>query len=88
MSKSNKANDDSIIVYLSADEIDDEEITEDEEESSLEYATNISLDGSPLYPRIFVGESAKPLMNGPFPETQIVDDNITNTWRGLLSFYG
>lgn len=72
--------DDEIIAY---EEDEDEEDVENNESS-----VNIPLSGSPLYPRIYVGDSAKPLM-GQFNESEYIDDNITRTWTGLLtSFYG
>lgn len=58
------------------------------ESKSVEDSVNIPLNGSPLYPRIYTGDSAKPLSTGVFPESEVGDDNITNTWRGLMSFYG
>lgn len=67
----------------------------EEEDSGLklkdegpESSVNIPLSGSPLYPRIYVGDSAKPLQ-GQFHESEYVDDNISRTWTGMLtSFYG
>jgi len=56
---------------------------------SEEFSVNIPLNGSPLSPRIWTGESAKPLSTGPYPDSGAVgDDNITNTWHGLMSFFG
>lgn len=76
----NKLLDDEIIAY--------EEELDDLEEPSEESNANIPLDGSPLYPRIYVGDSAKPLQ-GQFNQSEYVDDNITRTWTGLLtSYYG
>ena len=73
--------DDEIIAYT---EGEDDEVVEEEDDSSV----NIPINGSPLYPRVFVGESAKPLQ-GQFHESEYVDDNISRTWTGLLtSFYG
>ena len=74
-------------------ELDDEIIAyeEGEEEDDVENDTssvNIPLSGSPLYPRIYVGDSSKPLM-GQFNQSEYMDDNMTRTWTGLLtSFYG
>ena len=66
----------------------EEEVEEEEDIESEEDSVNIPLSGSPLYPRIFVGDSAKPLQ-GQFPESEYIDDNISRTWTGLLtSFYG
>jgi hypothetical protein len=48
---------------------------------------SVGLTGSPLYPHTFVGEMAKPLYSN-FPESEYKDDNISNTYLGLLSFYG
>ena len=72
------------------EETEDEEVLQDdtEEVDSENISVNIPLNGSPLYPRIYTGDSAKPLSTGLFPETEVGDDNITNTWRGLMSFYG
>lgn len=55
--------------------------------SEEEAPANISLVGSPVYPRIFWGDSAKPLA-GQFPESEYVDDNIHRTYQGLLSYLG
>lgn len=75
--------DDEIIAYEENE--DDEEIIEEENNES---SVNIPLSGSPLYPRIYVGDSSKPLQS-QFDESEYVDDNITRTWTGLLtSFYG
>jgi hypothetical protein len=80
----------SFIDFLHQNEEDsDEGPLEDPDDLDLpKESVNIPLSGSPLYPRIYTGDSAKPLASGPFPETEIVDDNITNTWHGLMSFYG
>ena len=67
---------------------DDGPFEESEESESSKDSVNIPLNGSPLYPRIYTGDSAKPLSTGPFPESEVGDDNITNTWHGLMSFYG
>ena len=69
-------------------EEDDGPLEESEESESAKDSTNIPLNGSPLYPRIYTGDSAKPLSTGPFPESEVGDDNISNTWHGLMSFYG
>lgn len=61
---------------------------ESEEGESANKSVNIPLNGSPLYPRIYTGDSAKPLSTGLFPESEIGDDNITNTWHGIMSYYG
>ena len=65
-------------------ETDTEEI--DNQADDIESA-NIPLQGSPVYPRIFWGESTKPL-NGQFPESEYVDDNIHRSYQGLLSYFG
>nr|BDD46218.1 hypothetical protein 50 [bacterium] len=72
------------------DQEDEEDIQSEESDASGEkdISVNIPLNGSPLYPRIYTGDSAKPLSTGLFPESEIGDDNITNTWRGIMSFYG
>lgn len=48
---------------------------------------DVGFNGSPLYPHTYVGEMAKPLYSN-FPEHEYKDDNIHNTYLGLLSFYG
>jgi len=72
------------------EEKEEEEVSEDDPEKgdSEDISVNIPLNGSPLYPRIYTGDSAKPLSTGLFPATEVGDDNITNTWRGIMSFYG
>lgn len=81
------------------DEIADEKSKCDSKESSEEdspESTKLSdensmdalIQGNPSYPRIFWGESAKPLTNGMFPETEYIDDNIHTTYHGLISFLG
>lgn len=69
--------------------INDSETLEESEENEEEEdeSVNISFVGSPVYPRIFWGNSAKPLM-GQFPESEYVDDNIHRTYQGLLSYLG
>lgn len=87
--------DDEIIAYQEDEDLQSldggsvlQEKEEPEEGDSHESSVNIPLSGSPLYPRIFVGDSAKPLQ-GQFPESEYVDDNISRTWTGLLtSFFG
>ena len=49
---------------------------------------DVSFNGSSLSPSIFTGDSAKPLSTGLFPESEVGDDNITNTWSGIMSYYG
>lgn len=53
----------------------------------LRATTDIAFTGSPLYPHTFTGEMAKPFYSN-FPENSYKDDNIHNTYLGLLSFYG
>lgn len=72
-----------LLEEVEADESEEKVSEKDEEESSV----NIPISGSPLYPRIFTGDSAKPLQ-GMFPESEYVDDNIHTTWLGLMSYYG
>lgn len=69
--------------------INDSETLEESEENEEEEdeSVNISFVGSPVYPRVFWGDSAKPLM-GQFPESEYVDDNIHRTYQGLLSYLG
>lgn len=72
--------DDEIIAYEEEDELENGELSE---ESSV----NIPLSGSPLYPRIYLGDAAEG--PGQFPESEYVDDNISRTYMGLLTgFYG
>lgn len=67
---------------------DDLFVYEEEEEPEEGETFNLPLDGSPLYPKVYIGESAKPLQ-GQFNQSEYIDDNITRTWTGLLnSFYG
>ena len=63
---------------------DSEEETEEDTNPGGETSVNIPFTGSPLYPRIYVGDSAKPLMN-QFPNSEYVDDNISRTYTGLLT---
>ena len=65
-------------------ENDNKENAELSEEESIE----VLFQGNPSYPRIFWGESAKPLVNGPFPESEYMDDNIHTTYKGLISYLG
>lgn len=58
-----------------------------EEEPEKKESANIPIVSSPVYPRIFWGDSAKPLA-GQFPNSEYVDDNIHTTYQGLLSYYG
>lgn len=70
---------------------ENEEFEEPEEiddlDGYLDDTTNIAFSGSPLYPRIFLGESSKPL-NPQFNESSYVDDNIHRSYLGLMSFFG
>lgn len=72
------------------DDYTDQEESEDEEseDKSEGFSVNIPLNGSPLYPRIYTGDSAKPLSTGLFPVSEVGDDNINSTWNGIMSFYG
>lgn len=66
------------------DFLEEDDIDLEEQDDSV----NISLNGSPVYPRIYTGDSARPLM-GQYPESEYKDDNnIHHTWLGLMSFYG
>jgi hypothetical protein len=81
---SNKSteDDDDTISYREEDENNEVELLEEGD------STNIPLEGSALYPRIYVGDSATPL-SGQFNQSEYVDDNITRTWTGILtSYYG
>lgn len=72
------------------DDISDEHINEADSASKLaEESANIPLSGGPPeYPRIFWGESAKPLSGGNYPNSSYIDDNISRTWQGLMSVTG
>ncbi len=82
----NQKYDEAFIFRENEDYASDEE-DEEEEGTEKEISDNIPFNGSPLYPRVFIGESAKPLMS-EFNDSGYVDDNITRTYLGLLSFYG
>jgi len=58
-----------------------------DKENGVQPAGNLGLNGSPLYPHTFVGEMGKTQYSN-FPEHGYRDDNISNTYQGLLSFYG
>jgi hypothetical protein len=61
-----------------------DESEEDEEVSEEE----MPLSGSAMYPRIYIGDSAKPLPRQS-DSSYHFDDNVTNTYMGMLtSFYG
>jgi hypothetical protein len=76
------------IVYKKKDNLEkDIEDNDETEEDEVNESANISFVGSPVYPRIFWGESAKPLM-GQYPNSEYVDDNIHRTYQGLLSYFG
>jgi hypothetical protein len=60
---------------------------EDEEVDGYEEEEEFSPSGSPLYPRLFIGNSNSGQLT-PTDGARYRDDNITNTWTGLLSFYG
>jgi hypothetical protein len=73
---------------LSKDFLNELEVnSEDIDDSEKMSATNISFVGSPSYPRIFWGESTKPL-TGQYPNSEYVDDNIHRSYQGLLSYFG
>lgn len=75
--------DDEIIAYEEEEEVELWEL----EDEGVESSVNIPINGSPLYPRIYVGDSARQLQ-GEFSESGYIDDNINRTWVGMLSFYG
>ena len=80
------------LLYLDKDDesilLKDEDLEESDDKSTqVEESANIPLVGSPVYPRIFWGDSAKPLIN-QFPNSEYVDDNIHRTYEGLLSYFG
>ena len=76
-------------VYISEEE--DEESSDEEIvylENGEKSSVNIPINGSPIYPKIYVGESARPLEE-QYYETESIDENINRTWVGLLtSYYG
>jgi tRNA nucleotidyltransferase/poly(A) polymerase len=74
------------------------EIKKDTEEDSLDTdleevveektSINMPVPSSPLYPRIYTGDSARPLQ-GQFNTSESVDNNaISESNKGLMSFYG
>lgn len=65
-----------------ADDIEPEEVVKNNIDSA-----NLPLSDNPTYPRVFWGESAKPLMNR-YPNSEYIDDNISRTYQGLLSYFG
>lgn len=59
-----------------------------EEAVQPETAINAPFTDSPLYPRLYIGNSAEHL-NGFVNEPAYIDDNTTRTWTGLLTnIYG
>lgn len=82
-------NGDKIIIKDEDEKIDssDEECTSDEKDCKENESSNIPFNGSPLYPKLFLGDSSKHT-NNQYPESEYVDDNIHRTYQGLLSFYG
>lgn len=66
--------------------IDESDKNEDKED--FKEKESLIFQGNPSYPRIFWGESAKPLINGPYPESEYMDDNIHTTYKGLISYLG
>jgi hypothetical protein len=49
---------------------------------------SIPLGGSPLVIGPTIANSAMPMSQNQFPETESADNNISRTWTGILSFYG
>jgi len=76
------------LLYVQPDDetepLEEEEVEETEESKE---SANIPLVGSPVYPRVFWGDSTKPL-NNQFPNSEYVDDNIHRTYQGLNSYFG
>lgn len=48
---------------------------------------NIPLSGSPLQIKFNTGDSATPLQ-GQYPNSSYIDNNIPRAWLGILSYYG
>lgn len=64
------------------------DLPDEVEELSPETAFNLDVTPSPLYPRLYIGNSAEHLP-GEFNESGYVDENVGRTWTGLLNnIYG
>lgn len=71
-----------ILIYNDADAEDVEK------EMEPENGINLPLTDSPLYPRLYLGNSPEQLQS-EFDEVGYVDQNVSRTWTGLLSnIYG
>lgn len=67
-----------ILIEFNEEDEQEEEISDEE----------MPLSGSAMYPRIYIGDSAKPLPRQSDSSFHF-DDNVTNTYMGMLtSFYG
>lgn len=76
------------IVYEYSEEDEDIESCEENQDSEEDDLDDFPVSGSPLYPRIYTGDSARPLSN-QYPNSEYVDDNLVgNAWSGVLSYYG
>lgn len=66
------------------DDEDKIEIEEPDENTAI----NLPLTGSSIYPKVYIGDSSRPL-SGQFNQSEYIDDNVSRTWTGLLnSFFG
>lgn len=69
-----------ILIYNDAEDV--------EKEMEPENGINLPLTDSPLYPRLYLGNSPEQLQS-EFDEVGYVDQNVSRTWTGLLSnIYG
>jgi hypothetical protein len=75
------------IKFSEEEEEEEAEWDDEEEEKDPLSSVNTPITSSPLYPRFFVGHSGLPIQN-LYPNSEYVDDNISRTWQGLMSFYG
>ena len=61
---------------------------EDEDIDDLLDKLSVPLGGSPLVIGLTIANSAMPMSQSPYPESESTDNNISRTWTGILSFYG
>jgi hypothetical protein len=74
---------DDLVTFDINEEDKDSERKSEFDDSSV----NIPFNGSPLYPSIYTGNS-NAYGVGQYPESEHIDDNVHNTWLGVMSFYG
>ena len=78
-------------IMRNLEEANEVELIDDDEEGEEEA---LPIQGSSLYPRIFTGDSARELPNDvpgeQYPQSAYMgdDNNIHQTWLGLMSYYG